>query len=175
MLKRLLAAFNVGLGNRNRKLIDVLAIDLSGVTGLIDAQVTARHGSFHHGPGGTLIGEEVAGRQRLVARFVLHILAAGGECSRRPALPRQPRVCASNLFLNFSHLFRVSCSRNALVLAMSNFGSGRLNAQEKSVDGSASAKLSHVEHRMIRHAAACSAPACRSRNSTRPVAPCIQT
>ena len=74
-----LAALDIGFGDGDWKLIDVFAVDFPGVARFIDAQVPTRHGAFHHRAGGALVGEEIAGSERFVARLVLHVLAAGGE------------------------------------------------------------------------------------------------
>src|SRR5271155_5753860 len=74
-----LAALDIGFGDGDWKLFDIFAVDFAGVACFVDAQVAARHGAFHHRTGGALIGEEVALSQRLVARLVLHVLAARGE------------------------------------------------------------------------------------------------
>ncbi len=80
-----LAALNILLGDGDRKLVDVLAVDFAGVARLVDAQVPSRHGSFHHRPRGAAVGEEIACSQRLVARLILHVLAAGGEQHQQSA------------------------------------------------------------------------------------------
>ena len=55
------AAFDAVAIDGNGKLIDILARDFSCVAGFVDAQMAARHGSFHSGAGGAMVGEEIAG------------------------------------------------------------------------------------------------------------------
>ncbi len=83
MLNRDLPALDVGLGDRDRELIDILAVNLAGIARFIDAQLSARDGAFHLRTRRAVIGEKIAFRERLVAGLIMHVLAAGRECEER--------------------------------------------------------------------------------------------
>src|ERR1700681_4109205 len=66
----------------------------------------------------------------------------------------EPRTLVSGvsfLFFNFGHLFGVKLFEERLGLRDVELGIGRLDAQEKPVDGRALGKALHIEHRMIGH------------------------
>ena len=78
-VEALLAAKKIGPGDGERKQGDVGAILFARVSGPVDTQVAACHSSFHRRTRRPAVAKKVAGRQRLVTRLIVHVLAATGH------------------------------------------------------------------------------------------------
>jgi hypothetical protein len=57
-IEPLLSTRQVLFGNRERKYVYLLAVDLSGVAGAIDAQMAARNRSLYGSPSGAFVAKE---------------------------------------------------------------------------------------------------------------------
>ena len=133
-VEAVLAALDIGIGDGDRKLIDIFARDFAGVARFVDAQLAARDGSFHFRTGGAMVGEKIAGGQGLVARLVLHVVAAGGQSD---SSNRNEQPAMESLFLNFGHLFGIQFQEERPGFFAVEFRIVSLDAQKEAVDGSA--------------------------------------
>src|SRR4051794_11148664 len=62
--------------NRNRRY--VLVVFLARIAGIIDMELAARHRVVKSVTSGAAVAKKVRSRQRLIARLIMHILAACG-------------------------------------------------------------------------------------------------
>jgi hypothetical protein len=78
-VKSALPSLDVCLGDGEGELVDIFAAELARVPRFVDPQITAGNGSLHRGPSGTVIGEEIGFRERLVAGLIVHVVAAAQQ------------------------------------------------------------------------------------------------
>src|SRR5579859_6313785 len=78
-IEALLSTQHVFFCNWDREIIDVVVVDLAGISRRIDPQVSASHRSLHGLPRRPVVGEELALGIGLVFRLVLHVLPASRQ------------------------------------------------------------------------------------------------
>src|SRR5207244_2657886 len=78
-----LSAKESGLGDRKRKVGDIHVVLFAGIAGLVNTQVTARNRSFHRSSRGPPVAKKIGRSEWLVARLVVHVLAATGQDQRQ--------------------------------------------------------------------------------------------
>src|SRR5262249_20086587 len=117
----LLAAREQVGGDRQRRRLHGLAVRLAGVEDRVFLEVAARDGAFDERRGRAPVAEEVGERVRLVARLVVHVLAAGRHGTREQrGHDEAPALHGST---SYTPLTAGSPSRNWRVSARSNLGS----------------------------------------------------